>query len=115
MQELKLFIEDAQQRPTIVANNLIHKVLRGHEKIKRWNHRSIICILTYLQGISRPDVSMDVYQCARFSSDHKLSHERAVTRIVRCLIDAIDRSLMCKIDMLRGLEYFEHAYYAGSL
>ena len=49
---------------------------------------------------------MAVHQCARISTDPKLSHERAETRIVRLMIDTTCRGLMRKIDRLKGLEYF---------
>ena len=70
-------------------------------------------MMTYLQGISRPDVSMDVHQCARFSSNPKLSHERAVTRIGRYLIDAANKGLISKVDKEKGLECFVDADFAG--
>jgi len=79
--ELNLSLVDSQKRPTPVAKPLLHKDLQGKPRVKKWKYRSIIGILTYLQGISRPDISMAVHQCARFSNDPKLSHERAVTRI----------------------------------
>ena len=55
--------------------------------------RSIIGMLTFLQGISRPEISMEVYQRARYSRETMLSHERAVTRIGRHLLDAAGRDL----------------------
>lgn len=70
-------------------------------------------MLTYLQGISRPDISMAVHQCARFSSNPKLSHERAVTRIGRYLLDTMNNGLICRIDKKRGLECFVDANFAS--
>ena len=56
---------------------------------------------------------MAVHQCARHSSSPKLSHERAVTRIGRYLIDEKSRGIMCKEDRSRGLECFVDADFAG--
>ena len=64
--ELKLSITETQKRPTPVATPLLHKDLAGLERVKSWNYRSLVGMLTYLQGISRPDISMAVHQCARF-------------------------------------------------
>ena len=111
--ELKLSITKTQKRPMPVATPLLHKDLAGLERVKLWNYRSVIGMLTYLQGISRPDISMAVYQCARFSSNPKLSHERAVTRIGRYLLDTMDNGLICRIDKKRGLECFVDADFAG--
>jgi len=55
-------------------------------------------MLNYLQGSTRPDISMAVHQCARFCNDPKLSHERAVQRIVRYLIQTKDKGMQCKVD-----------------
>ena len=70
-------------------------------------------MLTHLQGFSRPEISMDIHQCARFSSNPKLTHECAVTRIGRCLLETIDRGLMCKVERVKGLKCFVDAYFAG--
>ena len=113
IQELKLSSVETQKRSTPVACPLLHKDLAGSERIKSWNYRSIIGMMTYLQGISRPDISMAVHQCARFSSNPKLSHERAVTRIGRYLIDTADRGLICRVDKSKGLECFVDADFAG--
>ena len=75
IQELKLSVVETQKRPTPVTTPLLHKDLQGHERIKSWNCRSIIGMLTYLQDISRPDISMAVHQYAMFSADPKLIHE----------------------------------------
>ena len=113
LQELNLSAVDTQKRPTPVATPLLHKDLQGHARVKSWNYRSVIGMLTYLQGISRPDISMAVHQCARFSAYPKLNHERAVTRIGRYLIDTVGRGLVCKVDRSKGLECFVDADFAG--
>ena len=61
-------------------------------------------MITYLKIIPRLDISMIEHQCAHFSANPKLSYERAFTRIERCLIDAIDRCLVYKLDKIRVLE-----------
>ena len=111
--ELNLSSVETQKRPTPVAKPLLHKDLQGKPRVKKWNYRSVIGMLTYLQGISRPDISMAVHQCASFSSDPKLSHERAVTRIGRHLIDAADKGLACRPDKSKGLECFVDTDFAG--
>ena len=44
-----------------------------------------IGILTYLQGTSRPDISMATHQAARLCINPMLSHERAAQIIARYL------------------------------
>ena len=50
-------------------------------------YRGIIGMLGYLQGTTRPDIAMATHQCARFNNYPRLSHERAVKRIGRYLLD----------------------------
>ena len=70
-------------------------------------------MLTYLQGTMRPDISMAVHQCVRFSIDPKLTYERAIIRIGRYLIETKDRGLICKVDKSKGLECYVDADFAG--
>ena len=70
-------------------------------------------MLGYLQNSTRPDISMAVHQCARFSEDVRLSHERAVMRIGRYLLGTRDRGIRYKPDPLKGLECYVDADFAG--
>ena len=69
-------------------------------------------MLTYLQGISRPDISIAVHECERFSAHPMLSHEHAVTRIGRYLIDTAEKGLICKVDKQKGLQCYVDADFA---
>ena len=70
-------------------------------------------MLGYLQGTSRPDISLAVHQSARFNNNPKLSHERAIKRIVRYLLDTKDQGLIYKPDKSKGLECYVDADFAG--
>ena len=71
-------------------------------------------MLNYLQGSTRPDISMAVHQCARFSTDPRLSHERAVLKIGKYLLATKDRGIKFTPDPSRGIECFADADFAGS-
>ena len=113
MEELNLAQVETQKRPTLVSSPLLHKDLDGKERFKRWNYRSVIVMLTCLQEIYAPDISMALRRYARFSSNPKLMHEHAVARIVRCLIDTIDHGFLYKVDHVKGFEYFVDTDFAG--
>lgn len=53
---------------------------------EKWKYRSVIGKLNYLEKTSRPDLAYAVHQCARFMSNPKESHARAVMYIGRYLI-----------------------------
>ena len=70
-------------------------------------------MLGYLQGTTRPDISMAVHQCARFNTSPMLCHEKAVKRIARYLLSSHDKGIHYKPDSTRGLEVFVDADFAG--
>jgi len=43
---------------------------------------SLIGQINYLAATTRPEIQFAVHQCARFSQDPKMVHEKAVKRIV---------------------------------
>ena len=79
-----------------------------------WKYRTAIGMLGYLSGSTRPDISMATHQCARFNNDPKLSHERAVKKIGRYLLDTKDKGLIFKPDTSKGLECYVDADFAGA-
>ena len=54
---------------------LLNKDPDGPPRKAQWKYISVIGMLGYLQGTSRPDIAMATHQCARFNNDPKLSHE----------------------------------------
>ena len=68
-------------RDTLVHGPLFATYLYGAEHKYSWNYRSAVGMLGYLQNSSRPDICMDVQQCARFNNCPKLCHEQAIMRI----------------------------------
>jgi len=92
---------------------LLSKDEDGPDSKANWKYRGLIGMLGYLQGTTRPDIAMATHQCARFSNSPKLSHERAVKRIGRYLLDTRDKGIIYKPDISRGLECFVDADFAG--
>jgi hypothetical protein len=61
---------------------------------EQWSYASVVGMLLYLSGNSRPDIAFAVNQAARFTHDPKQSHAVAVKRIVRCLIGTRTKGLI---------------------
>ena len=101
-------------KPTPATKPLLHKDENGEVRRNSWSYRRAIGMLTYLQGTTRPDISMAVHQCARFSQNPKLSHERAIKRIGRYLLGTKDRGIVFNPNKNLGLECFVDADYAGA-
>ena len=92
---------------------LLSKDENGLPRKCPWKYHTAIGMLGYLAGTTRPDISMAVHQCARFNNDPKLSHERAVKKIGRYLLDTQDKGLIYKPDTSQGLECYVDADFAG--
>ena len=60
----------------------------------RFDYRSVIGKLNYLEKSTRPDISYAVHQCARFQSDPKKEHGNAVMWICRYLAGTRDKGLI---------------------
>ena len=100
-------------KTTSATKPLLHKDEDGLERKHSWNYRQPIGMLTYLQGTSRPDISMATYQVARFCIAPKLSYERAVHRIGRYLKATKDKEIIFTPDGDKGLECYVDADFAG--
>ena len=98
---------------TPVSYPLLSKDKNGPPRKSTWKYRSVIGMLGFLQGTTRPDISMPTHQCARFNSNPKLSHERAVKRIGKYLLDTKDKGIVYKPDLSKGLECYVDADFAG--
>eukprot|EP00957_Ditylum_brightwellii_P172117 13103793-Ditylum_brightwellii.AAC.1 len=56
---------------------------------------------------------MSVYQTARFCSDPKLTHEKAIKRLRRYLMHTRKEGIVYNPDISKGLEYYVDADFAG--
>ncbi len=57
------------------------------------NYASVIGMLLYLSGHTRPDLSFAVHQCARYTFALTKQHEQALLRIGRYLVGTIDKGI----------------------
>ena len=92
---------------------LLTKDLDGPERKAAWHYRSVIGMLGYLQGTTRPDLSFATHQCARFNTCPKLSHEKAVKKIARYLLETADKGIIFRPDLSCGLECYVDAAFAS--
>ena len=108
-------VKDANIKRTPAQHKVIlSKDEFGPERKQEWNYRSLIGMLNYLAASTRPDILFAVHQCARFSSDPKLSHEQSVKRIVRYLKGTADKGIILSPDQNRCIECYVDADFAGA-
>ena len=85
----------------------------GKVREKNWNYASVVGMLLYLAGNTRPDIAFAVHQAARFSHKPMKVHEDAVKRIVRYLTGTKEEGLSFGSDSKLNLEAYADADFAG--
>jgi len=78
-----------------------------------YSYPSVIGMLQYLQGHSRPDITYAVSQCARFTHCPRRSHEQALERIGQYLKLTMDEGLILKPTSANEIDIFVDADFAG--
>ena len=87
-----------------VAKGLLHRDLVGKPRKLSWKYRTAVDMMSYLQGHTRPDISMSFHQTSRFCNNPTLCHKKAVMRIGQYLLGTNTRGIIYKPDKSRGLE-----------
>ena len=95
------------------ADNILSRDTDGLPRKNEFHYRSVIGQLSYLAATARPEIQFAVHQCARFSQDPKMVHEKAVKRIVRYLKRTPDKGLILSVDKTKGIECYVDADFAG--
>jgi hypothetical protein len=98
---------------TPAGKSLLNKDLEGKPHKKDWKYCTAISILTYLQGNTRPEISMANHQLAQFCKDPRLSHEQATTCLGRYLAHNKDRGIVYEPDKSMGIGCYVDADFAG--
>ena len=78
------------------ADDVLGKDEDGEPPCCTFNYASVIGMLWYLYGHSRPDIGFAVSQAARFSFAPRRSHELALIRIGQYLKGTIDKGMILK-------------------
>ena len=90
-------------RETPVGKPLLNRDLYGCPQKHKWLYQGAVGMLSYLSNSVYPDIQMDVHQTARFSMNPMRSHELAIIRIVRYLVDNPDCRVIYTVKKSRGL------------
>ena len=114
IQFLSLDEDRTSSRDTPVGKPLLNRDLDGIDRKHTWIYRGAVGMLSYYCNSVRPEIQMAVHQTARFSVNPKRSHELAIMRIGRYLVNTLDRGVIYKVDESKGLEVYVDADFAGS-
>ena len=97
-----------------VTSTLLHKDTDGLDMQPGFLYRSVIGKLNFLEKSTRPDISVSVHQCARFSELPKKIHAEAVKRIGRYLLATRDKGLIIHPKRDRHFDCWVDADFAGN-
>ena len=89
-----------------------YKDSKPHDR--SWHYRSLIGKLNYLEKSTRPDIAYAVHQCARFSSDPKIDHARAVEHLVKYLEGTKEKGIIMQPKEGPVLEVYADADFSGN-
>ena len=79
-----------------------------------FHYRSVIGKLNFLEKSTRPDISVSVHQCARFTEHPRKCHAEAVKRIGRYLLGTRDKGIIIDPNSPWHFECWVDADYAGN-
>ena len=88
----------------------------GEQAIGTFSYSSVVGMLLYLAGHSRPDIAYAVNCCARYMFCPRLCHETALKRIGRYLLATRTRGLIIKPTLVEGslqIDSYPDADFAG--
>jgi hypothetical protein len=88
--------------PTVVkttpmaCSRILHKYPDSPSFDGHFDYRSVIGKMLYLEKSTRPDIAYAVHQCARFASDPKEEHGKAVKWLGRYLLATREKGMILK-------------------
>jgi hypothetical protein len=80
---------------------------------KQFDYQSVISKLNYLEKSTRPDILYAVHQCARFLSDPRKLHSKAVKYLARYLKGSWDKGLII-CPNANQFDFYVDADFAGN-
>ena len=113
IKDLHLQTSSNSKKMPSVTTSLLHKDADGPEMTLDFHYRSVIGKLNFLEKSTRPDISISVHQCARFSENPKRSHAEAVKRIGQYLLSSRDKGLVICPNQMWHFDCWVDADFVG--
>ena len=87
----------------------LSKDLKGASQTSTWEYQSIIGVLNYISGSSRPKIAYANHSAASFSANPKSSRDKGVKKIIKYLKGTKENVLIRYSKNDKGLECFVDA------
>ena len=106
-------LENANPKETPAKHGTLPKDAQGEDCNEDFNYASVVGMLLYLEGHSRPDISFAVNQCSRYTFAPKRSHKEAIKHIGRYLKGTRDKGITLKPTKDLKIDCFVDDDFAG--
>jgi len=113
IEALGLDAENSTEKKTPCLKAPLTKDLDGNPVTGHFSYASIVGMLLYLAGHTRPDIAYSVSQAARFTFAPKHSHEQALKMIGRYLLATLDKGLVLTPTQDLTIDAYPDADFAG--
>ena len=106
-------MDQTNAKGTPAECKLLVKDENGKPQQDTFNYASVVGMLLYLSGHTRPDLVYSVSQVARFMFNPKHSHGIAIKQIARYLIGTKDKGMIIKPTSTIDIDAYPDADFAG--
>jgi len=96
------------------SSTILRRDLEGDPFVEKWDYRSVIGKLNFLEKSTRPEIAYAVHQCAHFASNPRQSHANAVKYLCRYLLATKDKGLILRPDATKSFEVHVDCDFAGN-
>ncbi len=108
-------LKDAKVKPVPAKVSLQLHAFKDESPFDlNFNYRSAVSKLNYLAQTTRPDIMYATHQIAKYLSDPRQSHGKAILYLVRYLKKTRDLGLQFKPDPKKGFECYCDANFSGN-
>ena len=108
-----LGLDEANTKETPAKLGTLPKDSKGSPCNSEFNYASIVGMLLYLEGHTRPDIAFAVNQCSRYTFSPKRSHEEALKHIGRYLKGTRNYGITFTPTNTLNIDCFVDADFAG--
>ena len=112
--DMNLSPRSSDKSTPAASTQILHRDSAAPPFENKFNYRSVIGKLNFLEKSTCPDISYAVHQCARFSSDPRITHGEAVIRIARYLKSRQKEGLILDPHTSKSIEVYADADFSGN-
>jgi hypothetical protein len=113
IEALGLHMDQTNAKGTPAEHKPLVKDENGKPQQDTFNYASVVGMLLYLSGHTRPDLAYSVSQVGRFMFNAKRSHEISIKQIGYYLIGTKDKRMIIKPTATIGIDAYPDADFAG--